>query len=564
MLPPINRGHSDFVSLRRRGELYVDRSAFIGAVLGNPNRVLLFPRPRRFGKTLAMSMLRAWLERGPDNAALFGDLAVWADPVAQAHRQRYAVIALSLKDAKAATWTEARRTLTLLVQQELLRCRPVWSDARVDPALRDLLQADLAQADHPLVLPRLCAALRQATGEGAVLLIDEYDAPLINGWEQGHYGEALAWYRSFFGAAFKDNPDLALGVCTGVLQVGEESTWSDLSNVTVAGLLDAQPFEPFGFGEADVADLLARAGRSDEAEAVRAWYNGYAIAGHTVYNPWSVLRALQHPGRPLSPWWVNTSQNVLVRRLLLSHHELGAGLERLLRGETVEVVIEEAIPLGDLRPHHVWSLLLGSGYLTARSVRWEDGRRRALLAIPNGEVASLWRATFLDWLDPGEREGAPLIAALLRGDAEALGAEIEALLRLHASAHDLTATQDEAFYHAFLLGLLVRFSATHEVRSNRETGLGRADVLMIPRRPGLPGVVMELKRLPRRGGDLHRLAETALEQIQTRGYADALVAAGAAPVQAFGLSFAGRELAVVGETVAQGPLRPEIDSTVSR
>jgi hypothetical protein len=315
-----------------------------------------------------------------------------------------------------------------------------------------------------------------------------------------------------------------------------------------------RPIEAFGFTEAEVEQLLDQAGRSAELPDFQRWYNGYDFGGHTVYNPWSILHALKNPAEPLQAWWLGSSANTLVRKLLLQESALGAQMEELLRpGGFLEAQLSAAVPLSELNSRHIWSLLLHSGYLKIhRLLPGPRSSPRAELTIPNLELQSLWRDTFLDWLDPtgaGE-EQLPLHRALLRGDAPGLQVELNALLRRHVSAHDTQSPQVEAFYHAFMLGLLVSMEPSHLVRSNRESGLGRADLLLIPRQPGQPGAVLEFKRQPWSEGrallSLPATAAAALRQVEERGYTAELEAAGAAPIHRFGIGFAGREAWVLG------------------
>jgi Predicted AAA-ATPase/PD-(D/E)XK nuclease superfamily len=546
---PIALGQSHFPSLREQGALYVDRSELVGAVLREGAQVQLYLRPRRFGKTLGLSLLQTWLEQGADRSHLFADLQVWQDPLARAHLHRYPVISFSLKAVKARAWVEASEQIQRALRAELLRLAPLWRSPAVPPELQAELQAALT-AQRPLHdLQPLCLALQLATGERAVVLQDEYDAPLLNAWEHGHYAEAAAWHRSFLGGTLKDNPHLAFAVCTGVLQVGRESTWSDMNNVRVLDIARPRPVEPFGFTGPQVHALLRAAGREQELPQYQRWYNGYTFGGHTIYNPWSILASLQDPPGPLRPHWLHTSQNLLVRRLLLEHHELGAAMEQLLRGASIEALVDESVSLAELQGAQIWGLLLHSGYLKARPSEEAGWRSPMLLEIPNEEVRQLWERTFLRAVEPAGTGSTALERALLNGDAEGLQAEISALLRLHVSAHDLSAPQSEAFYHAFILGLLVRLSGSHHVRSNRESGLGRADLLISPLRPGLPGAVLEFKRQAHREGrprgSLRAVARAALRQLERREYTLELEAAGAAPIHRFGVGFSGGEVEVV-------------------
>ncbi len=543
---PIFTGSSDFPKLREDGYLYVDKSRFISEVLTRNALVQQYPRPRRFGKTLSMSMLRTFLEIGPDRSTLFSDLKVWQDPLSRRHFQKYAVISLSFRGVKGSDWAETRDGLRRVVWRELERLEPLWSGPGVSPGLvRNLRAVQEGRIDERGVLVELTAALRAATGQRAVILIDEYDGPILHAWTVGTFDPVADWFRSFLTEGLKDNPHLHRGVLTGVLRVAKESMFSSLNNVEVYSLLSPE-VELFGFTEAEVENLLTQYGREAEAEEIRRWYNGYRFGDSTVYNPWSILHVLAKPRVPLQPYWLSTAgRNDLVRELLLKSTDLHVPITTLLQGGAIERPVREDVALRDLEGNNVWSLLLFSGYLNALSVRDDGDRLLATMAIPNQELRRIWRATFADYLDTGVDSLEPLHQAFLTGNAEKVQTLLQKLLIRHVSYHDVTETQAEAFYHAFVLGLLVTMERTHRVHSNREVGQGRADVLIVPKTPGQPGVVLEFKKQTGKGS-LATHAAAALRQISAKGYAAELEAAGAAPIQKMGISFAGKEMVVKG------------------
>jgi hypothetical protein len=513
-------------------------------VVNKPIQVQLYPRPRRFGKTLGMTMLQYFFERGEDQSALFSDLAVWQDENARKHFNRYPVIYLTFKDVKSRHWSETKQMLQGIVSAELRRLSKIWDVPEVQTVLRQNLQAVMEGRIESLrILLDLSEALHQATGESVVLLIDEYDAPILTSWQYGYYDEVVGWFRTFLSNGLKDNRFLFRAVLTGILRVAKESMFSGLNNVQVYSLLNDEIDEPFGFREAEVMSLLAEAGRSAQADEIQGWYNGYRFGDVQVYNPWSILNVLNSPKTQLKAWWLNTSDNALVRELLLNRTELSKDIESLLRGIPIEREIDEDVPLRDLRGNHVWSLLLFSGYLRADAVRMERGRSYVTLSIPNFEVRLVWEDSFLNWLESSIGDLAPFHRALLEGNASHLESMLSDMLVLHTSSHDVKQTQDEAFYHAFVLGLLVSMEKTHTVRSNREVGYGRSDVIITPKVPGLPGVVLEFKKLEL-GRTLGGMAEAALKQIDREKYAAELEAAGVAPIRKVGISFTGKQVAV--------------------
>lgn len=524
--------------------MYVDKSRFVCEVLDAPAEVVLYPRPRRFGKTLNMSMLQAFFEVGPDRSSLFRDLQVWQNPAAMAHFQQHPVVSLTFKDVKHRDWPNALLRIRGLLAAEVARHQAAIHDGRLDQGTRDRLLAILhGDGDPGGFLLDLCVALHLHHGTHVVLIIDEYDAGILNAWEHGHYDDAVHFFRALLSPALKDNPHLFKGVMTGILRVARESMFSGLNNVQVYSLLHDRPTEHFGFTDGEVQALLMEYGRETYTDEVRRWYNGYRFGDAIVYNPWSIVSFLASTKAELSPYWLNTSGNDLVRSLLLAGTNVQDAISTLLRGETITAEIQEEVALRDLRPENAWSLLLFSGYLKATQLRKIGTRVFATLAIPNVEVRGVWEDTFSRWIETPLGSLEPLHRAILGGDSRAVEAILRRMLLQHASYHDVAETQDEAFYHAFTLGLLVTLESTHAVRSNRESGGGRADLLIVPKQRGLPGVVLEFKR----GGASTTLAahaRSAVKQAVVKRYTAELEAAGATPISVLGVAFSGKDVAV--------------------
>ena len=546
-------GQADFAQIRRQGLVYVDKSQLIVDLLEDSALVVLLPRPRRFGKTTNLSMLRAWFERvsdGADRADLFQDLEVWRSAQARAHFQRYPVIALTLKELKPTSWEACLADLRLLLadcyqQHEWLLS---WPGLRAGDRRR--YEAVLSGEAPPELLRRalldLSALLHEATGEQVVLLIDEYDTPIHAGWLHGYYDEVIGFFRVFLGAALKDSPHLARGVLTGILRVSKESIFSDLNNLRVYTLLREEYSAAFGFTEEEVQVLAEQADAGALLPEIRRWYNGYRFGNATIYNPWSILSFLSSRDRELRPYWVNTSGNELIGQLITQGQaQASQALEILLRGGRVRQPIEDGLVLPDLRrdANAVWTLLLYSGYLRPAAI-YEAGRE-VDLEIPNQEVMLAFDLLLQRWMRGqvgGSGEVDALLRAMLRGDVESFEDGLSTLV-IHAMSSLDGGRTPEQVYHAFTLGLLVQLRATHRVESNPESGFGRADVLVIPRTPGQAGVVLEFKRV-REQDTPEGALQAALQQIADRRYAAKLEDAGAAPVWVYGVVFDGKRVRV--------------------
>lgn len=553
-------GISDFRQLREQDAEYIDKSQLIVDLLDQLTQVLLLPRPRRFGKTLNLSMLRYFFEKTPEDLShLFADLAVWrAGDAYRRHFQRYPVVFLTFRDIKQSSYAECWAKLTKKIQALFGEHKAALLDAGVLEAweARDY-QAILDGTAEPVLygnaLGDLTKYLHRATGERAIVLMDEYDQPIHAGFVHGYSQEIIEFCRTFMTVAFKDNPHLERGVITGILRIARESIFSGLNNLGVCTLLRSRFATAFGFTEADVRGLLAKAGREDALEEVQRWYNGYRFAGHVIYNPWSVLSFLLNDQDPAQPYWLNTSDNALIKHLLARHAgELHDAFEALMAGGRVLRTLDENVVLDQLErdENALWSLLVFSGYLNAEEQPRLPGAGRSSyrLSIPNMEVRLVYSDTFREWMHARLYEhggnSRRLVAALMRGDAEGFEDQLQILARAMLSYHDTGGSNPESLYHGFVLGLLATLEPEHVVRSNRESGSGRPDVLVTPRQPGQPGVVLELKVARPGRKTLEQALDEGMRQLAENDYRAELIAAGAAPVHALVVAFDGKDVRV--------------------
>ncbi len=552
-------GIDDFRQLREAGLEYVDKSDLIRELLDRAGvEVVSLPRPRRFGKTLNLSMLRWWFEKcGEDLSHLFRDLAIWqAGEPYRAHFQRYPVIHFNFKGARGATFADCWAVLRGKIVDLYKDHRAVLDSGQLDEVdarrYRQILDGSADRSLYHRALFDLSAHLRAHHGERVVILVDEYDEPIHAGHVCGYSAEILEFMRAFLGAALKSNPHLHRAVLTGILRVAKENLFSGLNNIGVYTLL-ARPFNTaFGFTEADVARLLERAGQLEQLPAVRAWYNGYVFGGEVIYNPWSILCYLDAGDAEVRPYWLSTSSNDLVRELLERHAlDLQPVFESLMEGGTIERVLDDNVALSDmhLREDALWSLLVFSGYLKAEQRSRGPGEQSAhALSIPNREVRQVYSTTFRDWMALRMRASGGnlqrLTSALLGGDAEVFEEQLQLFVSDILSYHDPGKLDPERVYHGFLVGLLAVLEPGHAVRSNRESGHGRPDVLIRPTSPGKPGVVLELKVARKGKKTLAQALKEGRSQLAAMDYGTELRAAGAAPIHAFVVAFDGKKVRV--------------------
>ena len=551
-------GVDDFRELRELGLEYIDKSQLICEILDLDARVVLVPRPRRFGKTVNLSMLRWFFERrDEDLSSLFEGLRIWeAGEGYRAHFQRHPVIHLSLKGTRHDTfegcWDAVRTKIEVVFDQHRSLLDGGVLSARETRSYESILDGTASRSVYERSLLDLSTYLHRAYGERAVLLLDEYDEPIHAGYAHGYAPQILAFCRNFLAEALKGNTHLFKGVLTGILRVARESIFSGLNNVAVYSLLRPELGTCFGFTEPEVEALLARAGQDARLGDVRAWYNGYLFGGQVVYNPWSILSFLSSADKRLRGYWVATSANELIKEVLQRHAlRLEEPLRALMEGGSIARRLDENVALADLSQSEeaLWSLLVFTGYLRAEEAPGPPGQEPWRLSIPNREVHEVYTSTFRQWLDERlARNGGGverLRAALLRGDEEGLQRQLQAFTTDLLSYHDPGTIEPERVYHTFVLGLLGALEPDHQVRSNRESGQGRPDVLIRPVQPGQPGLVLELKVVRPDKAPEQVLAE-GLEQIRTNDYAAELRAAGAAPVHAFAVAFDGKQVWVRG------------------
>lgn len=544
-------GISDYKKIKDGNYYYVDKTLLIQEILENLPEVLLLPRPRRFGKTLNLSMLRYFFEKSSeDTRALFNDTAIAQHPDCMKAQGEYPVIFISFKSVKESIWEGSYSVMADLIALEFKRHNYLLESA-ISMHDKEVFSAILEKrADYTALTSSLfflSELLHNHYKKRVILLIDEYDAPITAGYNKNYYGKIIDFMRSLLTKVCKDNSYLDFAVLTGILRVAKESIFSGLNNVSVHTILSKRYQDAFGFTEQEVEILLKNQGLSGKCDEAKKWYNGYLFGNTTIYNPWSILQCADHNGE-LAPYWVNTSDNALVERLLIrSDQKVKKDLEQLLVNKTIETYIDEAtvFPSIERDPQAVWSLLLFTGYASVVDVRFVDEIPLYTLGIPNKEIkilyADLIKKIFRHILTADTAES--LLHALTTGDSETFAYLLQEFVESSMSMFDFTARDHESSYHLFILGILVYLSDRYEVKSNRESGYGRYDIMVIPRTPDRLGIIIEFKKALGKES-LEGAAQRAIEQIQQKNYVCEMRERGINDILLLGIALRGKELFV--------------------
>lgn len=546
-------GISDFKQLMESDCYFIDKTDFIRAIIEEGSLITMLPRPRRFGKTLNLSMLRYFFEKTEGNryCPLFEGLGIeqWKD--FKKYQGNYPVVMLTLKDCKGDTFEKTLERLSVELNTEYIRHQYLLKDD-LNKTHRNTYESILngtaneTQLQNGLSL--LVELLSTHYGVPVIVLLDEYDSPIHVAYDRGYYQQMIDFIRTFMSTVFKDNPNVLRGVITGILRVSKESLFSGLNNIGVKSILDRPISTSFGFTQEETALLLSDYELSDQLEAVKEWYDGYLFGGTTIYNPWSLLNFVDSKGE-LSPYWVNTGSDVLLRSLIANGPTIvRKELEAFLGGGSIRCVINDKISFPDLvsNRENIWSFMLFSGYLKASDKRkTELDTDEYTLQVPNREIALVFRSIIRSWIDesPAKNERLEtMLQALLEGDIRIFERMLNEFVVASLSFYDTGGKDVEKVYQAFLLGLLVNLSG-YEVTSNRESGLGRYDILLRPKDLKNPGYIMELKVCELDYGDtVEETLTSALAQIEKKQYAATLQQAGVKEIVKIAITFDGKRV----------------------
>lgn len=544
---PIAIGVSDFRNIIANNCFYVDKTKFIEELVNDMTAVHLITRPRRFGKTLNLSMLKYFydIEGNTENRKLFDELYI-SNSLAMSEQGKYPVIFLSFKDVKADSSLEMMENIAILMknlydkfeyireklnQSNLMEFDEIW------------LKKDNANLRGALL--NLCSYLKEYYNQDVILLIDEYDTPMVSAYEHGYYDEIKMFFTTLYGSALKENPALKKAVLTGIMRISKENIFSGLNNVKVNSILEDDFAEYFGIAEKEVEKSLIEYGLEERLPEVQKWYNGYIFGGVRVYNPFSITNFLDR--KKIMPYWVNTSSNTLINKVLKeASSSIFEELSKLFQRETINKTIDVYSNFNELKnTEQIWYLLTNAGYLTPVE---EIDFGKYSIRIPNEEVHYFFERdfirNFLGSVDNFDRT----LSYLLEGDFDNFTYELENIMLNSVSCFDFNSNSKESHYHVFILGMLLGLRRRYYIHSNREGGRGRYDLVVEPMDKSKNGLVIEFK-VAKEKEELEKASEEALAQIEEKRYYEGLRDRGVERIILVGISFYQRDFKLQGKII---------------
>lgn len=555
MKKQLSIGIQGFDKLRTEDYYYIDKSDFISEWWENGDDVTLITRPRRFGKTLNMDMVRCFFSNHyKDRGDLFEGLSIWKDEKYRKLQGAYPVIFLSFAGIKETTLSGAKFQIKTLISRlyqenhyltdsDLLSNTEKKSFENITPYMED--------SETTFALNTLCMYLTRYYNQKVIILLDEYDTPMQEAYMGGYWDEFTSFIRSLFNSTFKTNPYLERAIMTGITRVSKESIFSDLNNLNVVTTTSEQYATCFGFTETEVFQALDDFGLSPEQQMVKQWYDGFIFGSQKdIYNPWSITNFLKH--RKLRPYWASTSSNQLVSRLIrTASSRIKEQMEELLLGNEISVTFDEQIVFHQLDQNEnaIWSLLMAAGYLKPEQVEYRGELLEPwyYLKITNKETRAMFVGMFKNWFLQKDSSYSQFMQALLLGDTEAMNYFMNRLCLATFSYFDVGQDEPEKFYHGFVLGLMAEQMENYTLKSNRESGFGRYDVMLIPKKENLPAIIMEFKSKSRMYTEtLEEALQKALQQIEEKNYDAELLALGIPKehIRHYGFAFEGKKVLI--------------------
>ncbi len=558
---PLPIGVSDFKNAVSE-YFYVDKTLLIREIIESREQVILFTRPRRFGKTLNMNMLRVFFELSEeDTSQYFEGTNIWDEGEEYRRRQgKYPVIYFSFKDIKYLNWHDTLVNLKDVIRNEYHRHLYLADSDRLSELEKqyfdEVVSGKIEDARLPGTLAQLSYLLHTHHQVAPIIMIDEYDTPIQQGYMREYYDEIIYFMRNFLSGGLKDNPHITMAFLTGILRVAKESIFSGLNNLKVCSVLEKQYSEYFGFTKEEVIDILAKYGIVEKYKEIETWYDGYRFGGTEIFNPWSVLNYVDRQCVPSAYWQATGSGEIIGEIISEATPDVIEQMQQLLTGKTVEAYIDTAVVYPQMRdnPSSIFSFLLMAGYLTVEEMQpYYDGNSFCRVRIPNRELEIAYEKEVLSkiWKIMPQTTMIAMQKALYNQDADALKAELEKFLLKTVSYHDVAS---EGFYHGLVLGMSAIFNNYYEVTSNREEGMGRYDIRMKPYFKNMAGYVIELKALRKDVADedveaeLAKLTREAIMQIDAKEYCVGLRESGCSEIVKIGMVFHKKKCKVKIET----------------
>ena len=555
----IGIGKQDFASLREGNYFYVDKTRLISEWWESGDEITLITRPRRFGKTLNMSMLDCFFSnRYKGRQDLFSDLEIWRKKEYRELQGTYPVIFLSFAAVKADKLQDAKKQIKAQITELYRNNRYLLEGELLSPQEKEeyaQISREMGDAECSFSIRALCGYLYRCFGKKVILLLDEYDTPMQEAYIHGYWGEFTSFIRSLFNASFKTNPYLERGMMTGITRVSKESVFSDLNNLSVVTTTSERYADCFGFTEDEVSAALEQFGLTEQKKEVQRWYDGFVFgAKRDIYNPWSITNFLRE--KTFKAYWAATSGNALINRLIrTASPEVKEGMEDLLQNREIVVSFDEQIVFDQLdhTRNAIWSLLVASGYLRVERVEYSGAWRKPWyhLAITNLETMGMFSDMFSGWFESTGTNYNAFIEALLKGNLKEMNAYMNDVALTTFSSFDTgkhvsERSQPERFYHGFVLGLLVDLQDRYSIRSNRESGLERYDVMLIPKEKNLDGIILEFKVRETEEASLEDTVRAALRQIKDKQYERELMAQGIPQdgIRCYGFAFEGKRVLI--------------------
>lgn len=541
-------GVSDF-KLATTGYYYVDKTLMIRDFLDKKPMVSLFTRPRRFGKTLNMDMLRVFFEKtNEDTSVYFKDKQIWqCGDYYTKHQGQYPVIFLTFKDVKSMTWEETFQKIRRLISLEFIRHNELETSSVLTAYEKEqyhLLAGDSGdEVDCQMGLQLLSLLLHKHYGRECIIIIDEYDTPIQQGHTCNFYPEIVNFMRNFFSGGLKDNPHLAFGFLTGILRVAKKSIFSGMNNLKTYSILDDGYSSYFGFTEKEVKDMLRYYGKDDKYNELSEWYDGYRFGNTEIFNPWSVINYISDNCFPKAFWQSTGSNEIIGEIIQTATPEITKDLYKLLCGEKIAAYIDTGVIYPEVQnnPYSIYSFLLVAGYLKVANIYPQsDGNFMCDVAIPNKEITFVYEKEVLNRTNQNSL-AISISQAIFSKDTQKLQALLEDFMVKSISSID---GANEGFYHGMMLGLCAILGNRYKIRSNRESGLGRFDIQLMPLTKGMPGFIFEFKHTKDEHTDLSALADSALQQIEAKKYDTELRDNGVNSIISIGIAFRGKSAVV--------------------